>query len=172
MIHAMNTLLHIGASVRAPGWTNIDIRPGPDVDIVADCSDLSAVPDGSCAVVYASHVFEHVRPALHEKTLSGFRRVLAPGGQLMISVPDMEKICQIFVRSNLHDRRALMWMIYGGHSDVHDEHHFGFTHQILGAMLHAVGLVDIAVVDYFNLFDDSSRLPISLNMTARRPAAP
>jgi hypothetical protein len=66
-------------------------------------------------------------------------------------------------------------MIFGGHVDKHDYHQVGFDFGILAYFLREAGFVDIERVDNFGLFDDTSRLvftgvPISLNVTARRPA--
>jgi predicted SAM-dependent methyltransferase len=33
--------LHIGGQIRSPGWTVLNAQPGPNVDIVANCLDLS-----------------------------------------------------------------------------------------------------------------------------------
>src|SRR5689334_23311030 len=94
--------LHIGGKVRAEGWTVLDITPAPHVDIIGDCADLSRLDDESCAVIYASHVVEHLGYSdTLPKALAGFYRVLAPGGHLMVGVPDMEMLCRLFLSPEL-----------------------------------------------------------------------
>ena len=43
--------LHLGGMEPKPGWTIVNIQPGPGVDIVADITDLSAIPAASAAEV-------------------------------------------------------------------------------------------------------------------------
>src|SRR4051794_32180913 len=80
--------LHIGGREKREGWTILDALPGPAVDHVGNCTDLSFLADGSCAEVYASHVLEHLGyDSELPKTLAGIYRVLKPGGRLRVAVP-------------------------------------------------------------------------------------
>jgi len=68
-----------------PQLTTLDIAPreGTKVDIVADAHDLSQIPDGSFDVILCTEVLEHLHtPA---KAIAEFRRVLKPGGLLLLS---------------------------------------------------------------------------------------
>ena len=98
--------LHIGGWERREGWTILDAAPGPHVDIVGPCDDLGRFESGSVLEIYASHVLEHLSyvEAL-PRALKEWHRVLAPGGRAMISVPDFEVICQLFVDPS----RADVW---------------------------------------------------------------
>jgi len=53
---------------------------------IAEASDLTAVPDGHYDFVLASHVLEHTANPL--KALYEWRRVMVPGGSLLVVVPD------------------------------------------------------------------------------------
>ena len=91
--------LNIGARVRAEGWHTLDIVPGPEVDFVGDCRDLEQFAENSVDTIYASHVLEHVRYADElAPTLKRWHAVLKPGGNVMISVPDLRMLCQLFLR--------------------------------------------------------------------------
>jgi len=169
--------LHIGSRVKADGWKTFDIDPGPGVDYVGDCRDLSRFADGAVDTIYASHVLEHVsyQDAL-QATLSEWFRVLAPGGQVMISVPDFELLCRIFLQPNLgtQQRFHVMRIIFGGQLDQFDFHAVGLTMEFLTIYLTNAGFVDIKRVDQFRLFNDGSSLklgevPISLNVAASKP---
>src|SRR5687768_4465951 len=75
--------LHIGGREKREGWLILDALPGPAVDHVGSCTDLSFLPDQSCSEVYASHVLEHLGyDSELPKTLMGIHRVLKPGGRL------------------------------------------------------------------------------------------
>ena len=64
---------------------------------------------------------------------------------------------------------------FGGQTNDADTHYVGLDETFLGGYLSDAGFTGITRVDAFNLFDDTSamqyKLPISLNMTARKPAA-
>lgn len=166
--------LHIGGKVRVPGWTVLNVNPGSHVDIIGNCTDLGMIESDSCAMVYASHVFEHLG---YDKdlpqTLSECYRVLKSGGRLLISVPDLDALCRLFLdpKSTPEDRHCIMQVMYGGRSDAYDVHLSGFSIDILGGYLRAAGFAGGYRVDNFGLFQDSSILsyngvPISLNLVS------
>jgi predicted SAM-dependent methyltransferase len=170
--------LNIGGSRPAPGWTCFNILPGPHVDFVGDCRDLGRFADGSIETIYASHVLEHVEQKGILPTLKEWHRVLEPGGTVMLSVPDLETLCRLFLdpRLGMPERFHVMRMMFGGQVDAHDLHLIGLSWEFLGAYLNEAGFRDIARVKDLGVFDDTSRLvfrgvPVSLNVTARKPAA-
>ncbi len=79
----------------------LDIRPlalkVPNVEFHhADATDMSDIPNGSIPSLSSLHAVEHfglgrycdlVEPGAHEKALREMMRVLAPGGNLYLSVP-------------------------------------------------------------------------------------
>jgi predicted SAM-dependent methyltransferase len=169
--------LLVGSRKRSEGWKTFDIVPGPEVDFTGDCKDLSQFADGSVETIYASHVLEHV-PYNREmlKTLKGWFRVLKPGGTVMISVPDLETLCRLFVHPQLtpENRFEVMRIMFGGQLDPHDFHYVGFDWNILASFLNQAGFSKITQVKEFGLFNDTSTMkvggvPISLNVTARKP---
>ncbi|HLG90515.1 MAG TPA: methyltransferase domain-containing protein [Alphaproteobacteria bacterium] len=173
------TKLHIGGKVRVPGWTVLNIAPGPHVDILGDCSDLSAVADQSCAIVYASHVIEHLGyDTALLRALKEFNRVLAPGGQVMIAVPDMDILCRLFTRPDLSfvERFQVMKMMFGGRVDAYDFHLVGLNAEFLANYLAAAGFVELERVREFGHFPDDCSAntfkghSVSLNVIGRKAA--
>ena len=65
-------------------YLGVDVRPGPGVDLVQDVQEL-ALPDCSVGTVLALSTFEHV-PHFW-KGLEEVRRVLRPGGALLLACP-------------------------------------------------------------------------------------
>lgn len=169
--------LHVGGTARVEGWTVLNIQPGPIVDIVGDCTDLSMIESETVEDVYASHVLEHLGHMKElPKALGEIFRVLKPGGRLMISVPDLEILCHLFVHpeSTAQRRLSLMKFMFGAQEDQHDFHRVGMWWDYLGFQLHTAKFVDIQRVEKFGLFDDYSTftfggIAISLNVTARKP---
>jgi len=175
----MTRRLHIGAQAKAEGWEVLDVNPGPHVDHVCDAKDLSRFADGSFVQIYASHVVEHFDYMDElQKTFIEWRRVLAPGGSILISVPDLDVLARLLLdrgRLTASDRYFVMRMIFGGHIDCYDYHLTGLNDEFLAHFLHSAGYVNIGRVRDFGLFHDMSTMmfhgvPISLNMIAEKPA--
>lgn len=155
--------LHIGGREPKEGWKILNIEPGEGVDIVGDVRNLVAFADESCSEIYASHVLEHlilkdVLPVFNE-----LHRLLVPGGRLYISVPDLEILCWMFNSPTLGvpEKFSLMQMIYGGQTDDHDFHHFGFSFDFMVDMLRDAGFESVEHVESLGLFDDMSELKVS-----------
>lgn len=172
--------LHIGGRTPHPDWKILDVRPGPGVDFIGHCSDLSAFENETVAEIYASHVIEHLSYK-HElaAAMSEFNRVLVPGGLVRIGVPDLPALCALYLDPSLdaEDRYQVTRMIYGGQLDPADYHYAGFDEESLTSRLQIAGFVDIVRVAGFGLFDDTSNhvfkgRQTSLNLCARKaPAA-
>ena len=166
--------LHLGGEVRQPGWTVVNLQPGPAVDRVGDCADLSAFADGSVEDIYASHVLEHLGYAQKlPAALREWHRVLRKGGRARISVPDLDVLCRLFLDAagRTPDRILIMRMMFGGQLDPQDFHYVGLSCDILSGLLADAGFAQVQRVSEFGLFDDTSSARmfgalISLNVVA------
>jgi predicted SAM-dependent methyltransferase len=166
--------LHLGGVAVRKGWTIVNISPGPGVDHVGSCTDLSVFADGSCAEAYASHVLEHLGyDAELPRALREINRVLMPGGRLMFSVPDLDILCRLFVAPERTpaEKMLLMRMMFGGRIDAHDVHYSGLTWDFMQDYLGRAGFRSARRVAAFGLFEDASSVqfagePISLNVEA------
>jgi predicted SAM-dependent methyltransferase len=169
--------LNIGSRTKAAGWTTFDIDPGPEVDFVGDCMDLSQFADNSIETIYASHVLEHVSYQKDlQDALNEWFRVLVPGGTVMISVPDLEMLCRLYLSPTLkaEHRFQIMQIMFGGQIDEYDFHSVGLSFELLRYYLMTAGFSEIRKVEKFGLFADCSLVEvagvlISLNMTAQKP---
>lgn len=167
--------LNIGGTEQRDGWKIFNVNAGPHVDFVGDILDLSRFADGSVDEIYASHVLEHVWLEQAKAVLRAFARILAPGGRLMLSVPDLPTLCRIYLDPRLSQKQSMqvMGMIYGAHLDEHDIHHAGYDETLMRAILTEAGFRRIRRVDDHGMFQDTSVLrifdmPISLNIQAQR----
>ncbi len=72
-----------------------------------------------------------------QQTLDECYRVLAAGGELMVSVTNFGVLCQLFTADDLTEiqRFRIMRMIFGGQTDPPD--------------FHKVGLIEDFLVNYF-----------------------
>ncbi len=168
--------LHIGGTQPHPDWKILDIEPRPEVDFVGDARQLEGFGDRSVTAIYASHVLEHFHYGLEGellRVLQEWYRVLVPGGQLMVSVPNLRTLCWLYLSPHLvpAERHFIMQIMFGGQTDPHDVHRVGFDEDTLADYLQAAGFCNVEFVADFGLFEDSSTMrlldvPISANAIA------
>lgn len=171
---ALERRLHVGGIEPRAGWSILNIQPGPHVDVVGDVTDLSGFADGAFDEIYASHVLEHISyNGVLTLVLKELHRILAPGGRLLVAVPDLTTLCQLYIHPKLdvEAKIEVMRAIFGGQIDEHDFHKAGLSDFHLTWLLENAGFVGIERVEDFGLFNDASRarfagVPISLNMRA------
>ncbi len=169
--------LHIGGTTKSDGWEVLNANPAPYVDHVCNANDLSQFADNTFIEIYASHVVEHL-DYIGElpNTLKEWNRVLAPGGKIFISVPDLDVLAALILDKNklsIDERFFVMRMIFGGHVDKYDYHVTGLNAEFLTVFLNAAGYINIRRVQEFGLFNDTSSMlfkgtAISLNMIAEK----
>jgi predicted SAM-dependent methyltransferase len=166
--------LHIGGTQAKEGWKILNSQPGLNVDYIGDIRDLSSFDNECCEEIYGAHVLEHVGQQHMIDTLKGIRRLLKPDGKLMISVPDLDVLCKLFIHPDLNgsQRFHVMRMMFGGQVDHWDYHYIGFNFQILSSYLLESGFKTVERVEDFALFNDTSvyrpyGIAISLNVIAR-----
>lgn len=167
--------LHIGSHPQKPGWKILDTRPGPEIDYVGHIRDLSQFADASCEIVYAAHQLQHVEQHHLVVALKDIGRLLVPGGQLLLSVPDLDALCKLYLEPQLNKsaRIQVMRMLFGAQLHDADFNRSGLSFEWLADCLAAAGFGFVRRVDSFDLFDDASNYapygsPISLNLIATR----
>jgi len=93
--------LNIGSGyfqIEGDDWMNLDSDPDVGADITADAKDyLSTCDDGGIDEIYAGHFLEHLTQAGALAFLAECYRVLVPGGNLGIVVPDTREVMRRYV---------------------------------------------------------------------------
>jgi predicted SAM-dependent methyltransferase len=139
--------LHLGCgSVRLAGFCNVDAMPAAAVDVLDDIRTLDRFPDGSVEEIYTCHVLEHFAHDEIEPLLRRWHALLRPGGCLRISVPDMDRIVQVYAKNFDHFQKPshTPWigLIYGGQTTPYDFHKTGFNACWLRYLLERNGFMD------------------------------
>ncbi|MBP2294279.1 class I SAM-dependent methyltransferase [Azospirillum rugosum] len=95
----------IGDAFPAEEWRELrlDIDPAVDPDITASITGMPEVEDGSVDAVWSSHNLEHLEPHEVPQALLEFRRVLRPGGQLLLTVPDLQAVARLVAADQLDE---------------------------------------------------------------------
>jgi predicted SAM-dependent methyltransferase len=128
-----------------PDHVNVDLRPLPGVDVIADARRLPFEP-GSLAELASAHLVEHFREhQLRTRILPYWRSLLRPGGRLRIVCPDWAAML-----ARLRDGGmplATFKTITFGMQDYEGDDHFAmYTPDSLRAVLHDAGFTDVETV--------------------------
>lgn len=136
--------LHLGSGrKRIPGYLNVDADPQFQPDIVADIDNLAMVETDSVEAIYACHVLEHAPRVEVGFSLREWHRVLRPGGELRVAVPNFKAIVKLY-REGVHLER-LWGLIYGGERTGWDHHRVIFDYETLCAYLQRAGFYGMDV---------------------------
>lgn len=144
--------LNVGSGpYKMEGYTNVDLLPGPFVDVVSPADQLP-FKDGEVDEILAEHLIEHLTYFQFNKTMAEWFRVLKPGGTLTIECPDLLGLCKQFVEANEYDRYTtykgywpIIAHIYGhqrGKSEAEEMsqvHKSGYTRDHLLSILYGLG---------------------------------
>ena len=178
--------LHVGCGdVILPGWTNVDLEDLPGIDLQDDIRELEKVEDGTCDIIYASHVLEHVGRNEFEDVLKTWNKKLKKGGILRIAVPDFEKVVEWYKKTgNILDVTGL---VSGGQKTKYDYHQMIFDKKFLSEILGKCGFNNIREWDwrktehgkyddysqsYLPHMDKESGMLMSLNLEAIKISEP
>ena len=196
--------LNIGCGqypVMGDDWLNID----PDPNVRAFVESLPGSPwhfrhesghalsmeSGAADRVYACHVLEHYLPpdcglggqANADSAMSEWWRVLRPGGELWVAVPDILVVASRILSEQSH-RDEWLRLAYGWHASRYDHHMWGYTWDGLGTLMIKHGFDVIGHWEPFvrnpvgegfdcagchGLDEHEFTVPCSLNMRARKP---
>ena len=173
-------LLHIGCgATNSPEFINVDARPLAHVHIATD--DITSLADfgtGTVDLVYMCHILEHIKSSDLKRVLLEMKRVLKTGGVLRLSVPDFDKLVEVYNGSG-RDISAISRQLMGGQDHEYNIHYSVFNHRRLSELLKEVGFREVVPWDPDNCehhdFKDrasrkmkvgGSEIMISLNLEA------
>lgn len=133
--------LNVGSGQRpfSPPWINIDCQPKWKPDVVADGANMPVFETGSADMIVLHHVLEHFGCGEADALIKECRRILVPGGSLLVFVPDMWKLTQGWREGRIDDQ-IFMTCVYGAYmGDPADRHAWGFSSMSLRRLLWSTG---------------------------------
>lgn len=175
-------LVHIGCgTTNGPEFINVDARPLAHVHVVTD--DITSLRDfaaDSVDLVYMCHILEHIKADDLKHVLSELKRVLKVGGVLRLSVPDFDRLVEVYNASG-KDINTIAKQLMGGQDHEYNIHYSVFNHRRLSELLKEVGFREVVSWDpenreHHDFKDRASRkvkagdaeIMISLNLEATK----
>lgn len=110
-------------------------------DLRTDARSLG-IEDATIDYIEANQVIEHIPIADTERTLLEWKRVLTPGGTIVISCPDIEQVLRLsdaLKEAGPFRWRAICMYIYGSQQHEGQYHRAGFTPDYLSALMKNAG---------------------------------
>lgn len=164
------------ANKRFDGFQNVDIVKMPSVDIVWD---LRKTPypfvKQEVEEIIAQEILEHIEMKYTKEVLVEWYRILKSGGKLVVQVPDIGKMCEMYSNKEICDcvpHKAVMdsdfkanpncwncggkgkinsvrwfYAFTGTQKHIYEQHKNIFTQEILENLLRSVGFNKIKKVD-------------------------
>lgn len=140
--------LHLGCGpYYLPGMINIDGNLRRRKDLWLDLRNPLPFPDGSVALVYSSHMLEHLYPDDALRLLREIRRVLSDQGVARLALPSLERAMAIARGEETANRfprqfdapaaQAINYLFCDG------QHKYGYCWELLDAFARQAGFTRI-----------------------------
>lgn len=136
------------------GWVNVDVQVSLKAprspEILCDLKTIP-LPDGCAEEVMAIHVFEHFYFWETPAVLAEWRRLLTPGGSLVLELPNLMKCCRnilegrTLARGGKDPDQLGMWGLFGDprDNDPYMTHRWGWTPKTLRSLLESSGFAEV-----------------------------
>lgn len=157
---------------RLNGYTGIDAVARPAADIVAPAGAIP-LKDGCAVEVLAVHLVEHAFSWEVPLLLAEWHRLLAPGGRLVLELPDLRKCARNLLegRTGRKPDQLHMWGIFGDDTlrDPYMMHKSGWWFDRLAPLVSAAGFLN--VVERETQFHAAGRLIRDFRLEACKPGS-
>ncbi|HSW36365.1 MAG TPA: methyltransferase domain-containing protein [Candidatus Limnocylindrales bacterium] len=163
--------IHLGCGpINSQEFINVDTMPYSHVHYINVVENLHMFSDEYADLIYACHVLEHLSHNSLLDVLKEWRRVLKINGVLRISVPDVDKIIDVYFSEN-KDIRTIIGPLMGGQDFQFNYHKSVFNEKYLNDLLFLTGFHDIRdwkpnSVEFHSFVDWASR-PIKVGAKAK-----
>lgn len=145
--------LNVGAGARRPeGYFNVDAVENPGAPKKLDAVCMAGgipLPDGSVKELMAIHLWEHLYLWECDAVITEWKRLLRPGGRLVLELPDMIKFCKNIIdgamKGGKHADQLGMWGAWGDprFKDPYMTHRWGWSPHTLSEFLKSHGFIKI-----------------------------
>lgn len=135
--------IHLGCGeVNSPEYINVDNRFFTHIHHISNVERLKFFKDDFADLIYTSHTLEHIHMEEVSATIKEWKRILKPGGILRISVPDFDKIINIY-NDNDHSIASIWRPLMGGQEYKENIHLAVFNCNYLEKLLLEIGFTEV-----------------------------
>jgi predicted SAM-dependent methyltransferase len=151
-------ILEVGGGDRPMFRPNMDIRPGPTVDIVHDLNKPFPIEDASYDGIYSAYLIEH----LSWRNVLGFikemHRVIRPGGVIFVVTANLLEQCRTLVNLPAWSDKYICMLFgdqnYAGSDWVSNAHHCGFSPHYADKLFKEAGFESVITKPHPNCDTD------------------
>ena len=138
-------LIELGGGNRPLIRPNVDVRPGPGVDIVADFNKpLTMLPSQSFDGVFSQYSIEHISWRTVRTFISEAHRILRPGGRaVFITANLLEQARRLAAAERWNDE--LIGMVFGDNDYPENSHRCGFSPEYAVRLMKQAGFFVVDV---------------------------
>ena len=118
MVEGVLLKINCGSGQRPfkPPFINVDVNPKWNPDFVADGANMPMFANDSADLIVSHHVAEHAGCGDSAPMFNECRRVLTPGGSLIVCVPDMRALAEAWIAGRL-TTQIYLTNVYGAFLD-------------------------------------------------------
>ena len=141
------------------GYVNVDIFNGPSVDEVFELDKIPYKAE-TISAISSEHALEHLPHDSTRPTLQEWFRVLMPGGELHLKIPDLELCCREYINAPINDPNFFKtkcwfkWTLFGaqkgqnGEPDEAQFHKIGYSKDEMRMILTEIGFIVESITNY------------------------
>ncbi len=145
---AGDKIIELGGGDRPLFRPNLDIRPGPKVDIVGDLGSTLAVRDNEYDGIYCSYAIEHVSWRRVDKFVRECFRILKPGGRAVFVTANLLEQARRLLVENEDWKETDICGVFGDQDYPENTHRCGFSPAYVFKVFRRAGFSDILVLPH------------------------
>lgn len=141
------------------GYVNVDVFSGENVDEIFNFDNIPYKAN-TISAIYSEHSLEHVSLEQTKAVLMEWKRVLKPGGELILKIPDLELCCKRYLEAPkknnnyFNTKKWFKYTIYGiqksqaGEPDEAQNHLAGYSKSEIKELLEEYGFIIQKIENY------------------------
>lgn len=133
--------LNVGSGQRkfSEPWINVDCQDKWEPDVVAEACNMPMFATGSADIIVLHHVLEHFGCGEATPMLQECHRILAHGGSLLVFVPDMRRLADMWIQGRI-STQIYITNVYGAYmGNEADRHKWGYVAETLQSLVRFCG---------------------------------
>ncbi|MDP2665179.1 MAG: glycosyltransferase [bacterium] len=158
-------ILELGGGDNPTYHPNVDVRPGKNVDIIADLNKPLPVKDGTYDGVFCKYAIEHIGWRSLDSFVKEIARVLKVGGMAVVVTANLKEQARVIATREWGDAKDPWFesrLVFGDQDYPENTHRAGLSPELATKLFNAAGLqVQVLAVD---------GTPTDMVIIARKPA--